>query len=574
MGDTQGRIISGGVIAGLIGLYWGLGWLAFNLGEPIDYSYKAVLWPPVGLGVAILLIGGLRFWPVILLGEFVTRITLGVDRVVALEAATAFAATVGTVLSAALLLKVAGPRPSLERPATAGSFMVLSAAIGPLVTALLGTWIYGSYGIIAWSDSLYVLWAWWSGDLVSILILTPWLMSWRQPAPHRWSLKRLVELVTMFVVLMLVCGFVFAGLIERGSYDYPLTYLPVLVIAWGIARFGFREATTALLLVAVAAVWGTLNQIGPFVGATRFESILLLQGFLGTVAAATLSLSAFVVDRHNNERELARRQAELDSARELDRLKDDMLNATTHELRTPLAAIIGNAELLEDGVPERPTTGQLTIIKGIQAGARRLDKLVNDLLLTSGIAAGKLSLNLQALELDSAMVGWVACLEEEARGHGVALTYLGSTPLWVLADEERLSQAMFQLLDNAIKFTAEGGTITITLGSDGRRARIEIRDTGIGIAPEHLERVFNRFYQAEASLTRSQGGAGLGLAIARSLIEAQAGQIGVESQPEVGSTFWMTLPLAAAASPGDRGADTHGPGPAGSDGAVVHDTTP
>jgi signal transduction histidine kinase len=574
VGDTQRRIISGGVIAGLIGLYWGLGWLAFNLGEPIDYSYKAVLWPPVGLGVAILLIGGLRFWPVILLGEFVTRITLGVDRVVALEAATAFAATVGTVLSAALLLKVAGPRPSLERPATVGSFMVLSAAIGPLATALLGTWIYGSYGIIAWSDSPYVLWAWWSGDLVSILILTPWLMSWRQPAPHRWSLKRLVELVTMFVVLMLVCGFVFAGLIERGSYDYPLTYLPVLVIAWGIARFGFREATTALLLVAVAAVWGTLNQIGPFVGATRFESILLLQGFLGTVAAATLSLSAFVVDRHNNERELARRQAELDSARELDRLKDDMLNATTHELRTPLAAIIGNAELLEDGVPERPTTGQLTIIKGIQAGARRLDKLVNDLLLTSGIAAGKLSLNLQALELDSAMVGWVAGLEEEARGRGVALTYLGSTPLWVLADEERLSQAMFQLLDNAIKFTAEGGTITITLGSDGRQARIEIRDTGIGIAPEHLERVFNRFYQAEASLTRSQGGAGLGLAIARSLIEAQAGQIGVESQPEVGSTFWITLPLAAAASPGHRGADAHEPGPAGSDGAVVHDTTP
>jgi signal transduction histidine kinase len=119
-------------------------------------------------------------------------------------------------------------------------------------------------------------------------------------------------------------------------------------------------------------------------------------------------------------------------------------------------------------------------------------------------------------------------------------------------DAARIEQVLVNLLGNAIKFTPEDGTISVAIARDDGHLRVSVHDSGIGVAPEVLPRLFDRFYQADASLTRTQGGTGLGLSIAKALIEAHGGRIGAESTPGAGSTFWFELPIGEGlGSPGD-----------------------
>lgn len=257
--------------------------------------------------------------------------------------------------------------------------------------------------------------------------------------------------------------------------------------------------------------------------------------------------------QHNDE--LQAKVAELAEANrrltELERLKSNFINAASHELRTPLSSILGFSEFLEDSLAGPLTAQQRGFVDEIQEGARRLSRLVDDLLDYARMEAGTFQLDAQPTDLTELTRRIVASLDPQLRQAGLkATTHLPEGPLDALVDGRRIEQILLNLLGNAIKFTPAEGALAVRLSASASEARWEIEDNGIGIARETLSHVFEKFFQADSSTTREHGGTGLGLAISRALVEAHGGRIGVESQLGRGATFWFTLPLGPATPSG------------------------
>ncbi len=240
--------------------------------------------------------------------------------------------------------------------------------------------------------------------------------------------------------------------------------------------------------------------------------------------------------------------------RRVEQVRRDFVANVSHEFRTPLATAKLLVETAQATAKDDPAAAQGFLNKA----NRELDsltRLVSELLDLSRIEAGQTPLQLRPVELKQALELEVSRAEEQAARHGLRLNLAPTPDLTVMADETRLGQVVGNLVQNAIKFTPAGGNITVSAARDDERpfATISVADTGIGIPPEDLERVFERFYKVDrarsALLTdgSEQGGTGLGLAIARHIVSAQGGRIWAESNAH-GATFHFTVPLAAPIS--------------------------
>jgi PAS domain S-box-containing protein len=248
---------------------------------------------------------------------------------------------------------------------------------------------------------------------------------------------------------------------------------------------------------------------------------------------------------HRVETERLQRE-KIEALEQADRLKDQFLGILSHELRTPINAIMGFGSILADGLLgplNAPQQGCLTKLLG---GADRLLGLVDDVLNMSQIQAGTFRLLPAPMRFSDVAASVVASLEPLAatkRQRLVGAVASGMPPM--TADAQRVTQVLTNLIGNAIKFTPEGGTITLTAGLEGDHVHCRIADTGPGISEADQARLFMPFTQLDMSHTRAAGGVGLGLSICRALVEAHGGRIGVESTPGAGATFWFTLPIEA-----------------------------
>jgi two-component system sensor histidine kinase ResE len=226
---------------------------------------------------------------------------------------------------------------------------------------------------------------------------------------------------------------------------------------------------------------------------------------------------------------------------ELDHLKTNFVHSVSHELRTPLTSILGFAEFLEDNLGGELTHQQREYVVEIETGVRRLERLVDDLLDFARIESGTFKLTCQEADLVERARTVVASLVPQARQNQLTLTLHapdGEMPLRM--DPQRVGQVLINLINNALKFTAAGGRVEVTLCDEGEHYRCEVRDTGTGIAPEDMPKLFRRFSQLDNA--QRKGGSGLGLSISKLLVEAHEGTIGVVSKLGEGSTFWFTLP--------------------------------
>ena len=213
-----------------------------------------------------------------------------------------------------------------------------------------------------------------------------------------------------------------------------------------------------------------------------------------------------------------------------------------HELRTPLTVLRGYLEALKDGVAEP----EPDILSTVHLEAVQLQRLVDDLQELAQAESRELGLEPAPVQLDTLLPAVAAGLKLAAQEKGVELRVdvpAGTPQAW--ADFERIAQVLRNLVTNALRYTPAGGAITMRALAEASRVRIEVRDTGIGIAPEHRPHVFERFYRVDPSRARETGGSGLGLTIAKRIVEAHNGEIGVEENPGGGCCFWFTLPLAA-----------------------------
>jgi PAS domain S-box-containing protein len=243
----------------------------------------------------------------------------------------------------------------------------------------------------------------------------------------------------------------------------------------------------------------------------------------------------------------ATRQHELtENAERANHLKDDFLATLSHELRTPLSAIVGWAEILGNSKLDPVTS--LRAIEVIRRNARMQVQMIDDLLDASRIISGKLRLSVQPVDLGTIIIAAVDGLRPASEAKEIRLQLqLDSSAGQVSGDPDRLQQVAWNLISNAIKFTPKGGSVLVSLGRVESHVEVTVNDTGIGIAPEFLPHVFDRFRQADATSTRVNGGLGLGLAIVRQLVELHGGTVRVESAGQgQGSTFTVSLSLAAA----------------------------
>ncbi len=240
--------------------------------------------------------------------------------------------------------------------------------------------------------------------------------------------------------------------------------------------------------------------------------------------------------------------AALDEVMQLDRLKGDFLSAVSHELRTPLTTILGFSEFLEEGVAGPVTAEQRRFVRQIGEAANHLTWLVDDLLDFARMEAGPFRLDPRPLDVVLLLEDALTSMTSAADLAGITLALDVPTDLpEVLADPPRLHQICLNLLSNAVKFTPAGGCVVLRSRLVGdAMVRVEVADTGIGVPPESCEHLFKKFFRVQGGLTASTKGTGLGLAIAKQLVEAQGGEIGVESEIGLGSTFWFTLPRAEA----------------------------
>ena len=245
-----------------------------------------------------------------------------------------------------------------------------------------------------------------------------------------------------------------------------------------------------------------------------------------------------VVCTETTSRVEAARRAEM-----ANRAKDDFLSTASHELRTPLNAILGWARLLQTGQLDQ--SAFLRAVDSIDRNARAQVRLIEDILDGSRMITGKLQIDRRPLDLTKVIGAALDAVRPAADARNISLSVrLDPAAARVVGDPERLQQVIWNLANNAIKFTPKGGAVAVSLDRAGTDVQLKVADTGEGIEPEFLPYVFERFRQAEGGTTRRHGGLGLGLALVRHLVEAHGGTVAAESEgPGRGAVFTVTLPV-------------------------------
>jgi CheY-like chemotaxis protein len=262
--------------------------------------------------------------------------------------------------------------------------------------------------------------------------------------------------------------------------------------------------------------------------------------------------------RRRLEATLEERTALFRAAEEANRVKDEFLATLSHELRTPMNAIVGWTSVLAAGGVDGATSARA--LASIDRNAKAQVRLIEDILDVSRIVSGKLRLKVQPVQLPAVVEAAVDALRHAADAKGVRLqVVLDRDADPIFGDPDRLQQVVWNLLSNAIKFTPRGGRVSVELTRPDSHVELAVRDTGQGIRPEFLPHVFERFRQADSSSTRAHGGLGLGLAIVRHLVEMHGGTVEAQSEGEGrGASFVVKLPLG----PIRPGADPALPAPA------------
>jgi len=433
---------------------------------------------------------------------------------------------VGNTLEALVctaLLKRKEVRPALESLHDVLVLVLLAAPISALISATLGVGSLSLGRVIVWSAAPVTWSTWWLGDMTSLVLVTPLLLTWSMWPQATPSRNRPIELGLLSVSVLVVGLFVFLGLLHPTHWEYPVTHLVFPVLIWVALRFGPRGATAVLATFAALAIVGTIHGVSPFSTGSLWLRLLSLQSFMGITAATTLILAATVAERHA-----------------LEQRKDEFISLASHELRTPLACMLGYTQLLQSKFAGSDHSSALRTLAIIETQAEKLSRLIADLLDLSKIKAGKLTFREESVDVDALVRQVAEQLQQSSTQHQISIE--GSAPGTIIGDRERLGQVLNNLLTNAMKYSPQAEQIIVHLSSTDEGLTVSVQDFGIGIPTTEQEKVFERFYRAPGEQMRTAGGLGIGLFIAHQIIEHYKGKLWVESVEGQGATFSFSLP--------------------------------
>ena len=442
----------------------------------------------------------------------------------------------------ALLMRAMGVPPKVRNPR--GLLLVIAAAS---ILSAIGATLANGLLMISRARPFFHNWSeWTASNVLGAAIALPIVLI-LMDRRHREGFK-ISPLESVATQLMV---FATSAIIFAIEVDYRvMLFAPVLLTAFRGGPRAVAIAVTGSMAIAIPAVLYRTGldikmALGPLRHALIFHIVLYAVGLVSALALRRQArLQALLLRR------TAAARAAQNRAQAANQAKSDFVATISHEIRTPLNSILGFAALVADD-PALSAENRRRLDLVNRAG-RSLADIVGDLLDFAKVEAGRLDLTLTPTSPAALLRDAVAIIAPEAAAKGLYLRTMfeGDVDASVALDETRLRQVLLNLLANALKFTSVGGvTARLTAGPAPGALRFEVVDTGIGIAPEVQAKLFQRFSQADSSISRSYGGTGLGLAISKALVSAMDGEIGVDSQLGHGARFWITLTAQQATAP-------------------------
>ncbi len=343
---------------------------------------------------------------------------------------------------------------------------------------------------------------------------------------------------------------------SKGNVDPALIRKLKDLEVWSLAKDGVRHVDAVTddqarrLLKAIEGSGWRGFLVTPLEAKHELRAIICMLHTRGEQVDATAlptvqalsSLAALVLQTIQYNEELERKNEVLTH---LDELKSDFMATMSHELRTPLTSVIGYSDMLLSGMTGELNEKQTAFVESILRNGETLLGLINDVLDLTKIESGRLELNREPIDLRAALLGVLPIVKPRAQEKRIRISTFLPTDLPLLyADPAKLNQVLLNLLTNGIKYTHDNGNVSVEARPADDFVEIWVNDTGIGIAKEDQDKVFQRFTQIDSSATRIQGGTGLGLAIVRELVELHGGSIRLQSKLGKGSSFVFTVPIA------------------------------
>jgi signal transduction histidine kinase/CheY-like chemotaxis protein len=513
----------------------------------VHVSATAV-WPPTGIAIAAVLLGGHRVWPGIFLGAFLANLTTAGS--VATVFGIAAGNTLESVLAGSLVRRFAhGPR-CWDRAEGVLRFALLAAVVSTAVSATIGVSSLALGGYADWARFGPIWLTWWLGDAAGALLVTPPVVLWALDRRLPWSRTRTLEAALLVLALSIVSLVVFGEVVAFLGRNYPIEFLTIPFLVLIAFRFGPRETATSMLLVSAVAIWGTLQGSGPFGSYARTENLLLLQAYMAVMATMSLALSSAILEHQRGQDTLRRQEEQLRESQKLEAI-GRLAGGVAHDFNNLLTVIIGRSQLLLGRL--RDPDPLLRDVLLIHKTAERATILTRQLLAFSR----KQILQPRVIEVES-VVRALAPMLHRLLGEDIDLRIVdggGSTRIKV--DPGQLEQVIVNLAANARDAMPLGGRLTIEVGATeagygmvdppakllpGSYVTLRIRDSGMGMDETTRARIFEPFFT-----TKEVGkGTGLGLAMVHGFVHQSDGHIEVASEPGRGTTFSISIPRTEA----------------------------
>jgi signal transduction histidine kinase len=517
-------------------LYFALG-LAVSRFFAAYGLFPAPIWLSASVAMVGAMIGGMRVLPGLFLGSVLANAVLFAPppHITAIISATN---ALGPVAGALLLRRLRPEGRLFTSFAGVTAFLVCTTFVSPAISAVGGTLALaiGHPTDLAQSYSTWV--NWWLSDSGGTLYLAPALILWlgleqedclERPEDDRRISPR--DLAVWLLIAAASTALFLAPPLNGNNIREAFPFLLVVPLSWIALKMSLRSAYTLISLVAVAATAGTVAGVGPFQSPTLANPLQLVGTLVVLLAMNVLTIVALVSERHR--------------AQNANRVKAMFLAKTSHELRTPLNAIIGFSSLLDQQalgpLANEEYAGYARLIR---SSGEHLLALINGLLEISKIEAGRVDLREERIQVADAIEEAAALFGPAAHEKSIRIEVAPvAHDIVVEADPKALRQILLNLLSNAVKFTPGGGRVTIEAerGRDGELV-IHVSDSGIGIPPDALARLFTPFERADRHATEAIEGTGLGLSITKGLITLHGGTVALESVVGQGTTVAVTLP--------------------------------